>query len=305
MLEELHGDAIRALNCLRLLFDSSNTALRTMRACYPDLMYPDLKYPGAEYPVLKTQGRLWSLFGSMHSSIGKVEIWLIDANTELRKAIGKPGVISINEVLVGGANVEHMLSSYSSHHQIIVDFSMEINNSCLLNLDSYLEKFMKVVNEQPPGARFFEIPILPDKILTVDLIDELIAKTEVEGRKAITLCKASSMHEINQTGGLVPKGVDSVNSESLPTHSPDFTEVTWYGEKYLFKKTQALCVEVLWSYWEAGDATARQSTILADAGSVSDRLRDVFDKGKHPAWNTMIQSPVQGGYGLVAPDKKD
>ena len=45
-----------------------------------------------------------------------------------------------------------------------------------------------------------------------------------------------------------------------------------------------------------------QSTILDRAGSDGSKLRDVFDKGKHPAWETMIVAAERkGAYRLAEP----
>jgi hypothetical protein len=42
-----------------------------------------------------------------------------------------------------------------------------------------------------------------------------------------------------------------------------------------------------------------EATILEAAGSASDRLRDVFNKGGHPAWGTMINLAGKGAFRLT------
>jgi hypothetical protein len=47
-------------------------------------------------------------------------------------------------------------------------------------------------------------------------------------------------------------------------------------------------VKALYENWERGTPVLAEATILEAAGSDAGRLRDVFDKGKHPAWNKMV-----------------
>jgi hypothetical protein len=84
-------------------------------------------------------------------------------------------------------------------------------------------------------------------------------------------------------------------------HANDFRSVRWYGTEYIFTPTQAACVRVLWDAWERGSPVVGQDLILETAGSTGARLRDVFDKGRHPAWETMIVSPRKGAFRLNAP----
>jgi hypothetical protein len=81
-------------------------------------------------------------------------------------------------------------------------------------------------------------------------------------------------------------------------HSDDFRSVRWFGQVYEFTTTQASCVKVLWEHWERGTPTVGQETILEAAGAGGDRLRDIFDKGKHPAWGTMIVEARKGAFRL-------
>src|SRR5262249_51851747 len=83
------------------------------------------------------------------------------------------------------------------------------------------------------------------------------------------------------------------------THSDDFRSARWYGTEYVFSPTQAACVRVLWEAWERGSPVVGQETVLDGAGSVGNRLRDVFEKGKHPAWGVMIVSPRKGAFRLA------
>jgi hypothetical protein len=87
------------------------------------------------------------------------------------------------------------------------------------------------------------------------------------------------------------------------THSSDFSTVQWYGTQYDFTKTQAACVKVLWEAWENKTPGISEETILENAGSCGSRLRDVFDKGKHRAWGTMIVKAGKGRFQLQEPKK--
>lgn len=97
-----------------------------------------------------------------------------------------------------------------------------------------------------------------------------------------------------------------------PTHSSDFTSVTWFGTAYSFTKgLQAASVKVLWEAWVAGTPNLSQETIGNKAGSANERFRleHVFrpttkKKGKresHPAWGTMIRSVGKGVFALSPP----
>ena len=86
-------------------------------------------------------------------------------------------------------------------------------------------------------------------------------------------------------------------------HAADFRSVWWFGQRYTFSPTQAACVELLWTHWEQRTPTVGEPTILEHADSSSDRLRDLFDKGKHPAWGTMIVQRAKGAYELAKPER--
>jgi hypothetical protein len=85
------------------------------------------------------------------------------------------------------------------------------------------------------------------------------------------------------------------------SHSDDFRSVRWYGNEYAFTTMQAACVQILWQAWQRGAPEMSQARILEDAGSASERLRDVFDKGKHGAWGTMIVPGRKGAFRLGKP----
>ena len=83
-------------------------------------------------------------------------------------------------------------------------------------------------------------------------------------------------------------------------HSKDFRSVKWCGQSYLFTKSQALCVKVMWEASQQGTPEMEGLTILTDADAAGTRLIDVFRK--HPAWGTMIvKGGTKGAYRL-APD---
>lgn len=82
-------------------------------------------------------------------------------------------------------------------------------------------------------------------------------------------------------------------------HSTDFRSIRWFGVLYTFTTTQAACVKVLWQNWEQGTPVISEVTILDEAGSAGHRLRDVFDKGNHPALGTMITSAGKGAFQLT------
>ncbi len=81
-------------------------------------------------------------------------------------------------------------------------------------------------------------------------------------------------------------------------HAVDFRSVKWFGQGHVFTATQAACIKVLWEHWEQGTPAVGEQTILELAGAGGERLRDVFDKGKHPAWNSMIIEARKGAFRL-------
>ena len=96
---------------------------------------------------------------------------------------------------------------------------------------------------------------------------------------------------------------EAIPAESDVAHSTDFRSVRWFGERFTFTTTQAACVQVLWRNWQQGTPVISEVTVLDDAGSAGDRLRDVFDKGKHPAWGTLIKPAGKGAFCLAEPDE--
>lgn len=81
-------------------------------------------------------------------------------------------------------------------------------------------------------------------------------------------------------------------------HSTDYCSALWDAVEYTFTTMQAACVGVLWKNWEQGTPTISEATILEEAGSAAARLRDVFDKGQHPAWGTVIIPAGKGRFRL-------
>jgi hypothetical protein len=92
-------------------------------------------------------------------------------------------------------------------------------------------------------------------------------------------------------------------TEQPARHSLDFRSVFWYGAKYAFTSTQAACVKILWEHWERETPIIGEPELLDAAGSGGEKLKDVFEKGKHPAWGTMIVSARKGTFRLQEPEK--
>ncbi len=122
---------------------------------------------------------------------------------------------------------------------------------------------------------------------------------------AIRLAIASDVNAIIEAGNAAQgdDGAEPIPAESDVAHSTDFRSVRWFGERFTFTTTQAACVQVLWRNWQQGTPVISEVTVLDDAGSAGDRLRDVFDKGKHPAWGTLIKPAGKGAFCLAEPDE--
>jgi hypothetical protein len=99
----------------------------------------------------------------------------------------------------------------------------------------------------------------------------------------------------------------SVGEKRSPArHSSDFRWVNWYGTDYMFTKTQAACIGVLWAAWKNDTPELDQQTVLTapEVDAESKRLVDLF-KG-HPAWGRMIvKGATQGAYRLRPPEPKN
>jgi hypothetical protein len=116
---------------------------------------------------------------------------------------------------------------------------------------------------------------------------------------------ATSVAQARYTGKDAEPQLAAPEAPQRPTHSPDFRCVDWFGTEYTFTPTQAACVRVLWEAWEQRAPELGQDRIAADAESDAQRLRDVFTKGKHPAWGTMIvPGTTRSAFKLSAPEKK-
>ena len=97
--------------------------------------------------------------------------------------------------------------------------------------------------------------------------------------------------------------VEETPLQSDVKHSSDFRSVQWFGTKFIFTTMQAACISILWENWKDGTPVISERTVLGDAGSASDRLRDLFDKGKHPSWGTLIKPAGKGAFQLAEPDE--
>lgn len=74
------------------------------------------------------------------------------------------------------------------------------------------------------------------------------------------------------------------------THSADFRSVFWDGKHYSFSPAQAKLIEALWNAYENGTPELSTEALGIACGSEAAifRPRDAFNKGKHPAWETMV-----------------
>ena len=93
--------------------------------------------------------------------------------------------------------------------------------------------------------------------------------------------------------------------ENDARHSSDFASVYWFGSPYTFTTNQAACVKVLWDAWANKVATMSGPEILDQANISQERFDKVFrvkdasrNTKSHPAWKTMIVSPMKGRYCL-------
>lgn len=138
------------------------------------------------------------------------------------------------------------------------------------------------------------------------LLDIVVKDEDAIIAKLFTGEEAALDNEKAPLGFPLPSRTDNVPASDVQPnesfrHSEDFTSVHWCGNDYNFTKTQAACVKVLCEAWENKTPALKEETILEKAGSCGNRLRDVFDKGKHPAWGKMIVTVGKGRFQLQKP----
>lgn len=92
------------------------------------------------------------------------------------------------------------------------------------------------------------------------------------------------------------------DTESIFRPSSDFRSLNWGDRIFTFTTTQSACVNVMYRDYENKTPTLSETSILDAAGSASSRLRDVFGKGKHPAWGTLIVQSGKGIFRLAEPN---
>lgn len=70
--------------------------------------------------------------------------------------------------------------------------------------------------------------------------------------------------------------------------SEDFRCVLWNGGVLEFTPNQAAIVGILYKNFENNTPIVSGDTLLNESGSEAKSVREVFDKGEHSAWGTMI-----------------
>jgi hypothetical protein len=166
--------------------------------------------------------------------------------------------------------------------------------SWLLGPDGYERTLERVAYHPPLPQMSFDAKgrlVRADDGLDVRWLDDLA------GRSARLEAAVLAVYTYLAPGG------QSGGAHAAVTHADDFKSVKWGDATYTFTAMQAACVKVLWEHWERQTPRVGEQTILEAAGSAGSRLRDVFDKGKHSAWGTMIVSDGKGAFRLADPKK--
>ena len=137
----------------------------------------------------------------------------------------------------------------------------------------------------------------------------------VEGGVKVSITVPLPERKPAEAGEPLPDGEAATPAGPRATHTRGFESANWFGRTYHFTKKQRAAVALLWAAWEESvenddpaRAAVHQAVLLEDADSTQQRLRDVFEQGRHPAWGTMIVLAVTHGTGksgcymLRAPD---
>jgi hypothetical protein len=128
--------------------------------------------------------------------------------------------------------------------------------------------------------------------------DEIAAVNPASGQTtAVDLKRLSS---VGVGGDNLPQG-----SQSEPfAISTDGRSVKWtdHPDPFEFTPMQAKCFEFMFTNWKSGTPVLAQETILENAGASVTRLSEIFTKGKHPAWGTLIVPGKTKGTFRLKPD---
>lgn len=110
-------------------------------------------------------------------------------------------------------------------------------------------------------------------------------------------------HEPPETAEPAPADIPASRTNELEcSHSPDFTSVTWFGVRHVFKPgQQTAVVKALWQAWESDNPTIGLHALaeMVDSDATTFRLDHVF-RG-HIALRTMISTVHRGVYALTEP----
>lgn len=123
----------------------------------------------------------------------------------------------------------------------------------------------------------------------------------------------SSRIEVPDAFGLLIRSLDGLIVQLQPDNTtteivcgPGYRSVRWGSKTFEFTPTEAACIEVMYKALMARTPAIHFREIMDLAGTSADkesgRLRDVFRKGKHPAWGAMIvKADGQGLYRIALP----
>lgn len=160
------------------------------------------------------------------------------------------------------------------------------------------------------------LPYLPDCQESLERLEQTLT-FEVGDNSLMNLM--TELTEVNRARTKILGHVQNLQREiikrityfSRAKHSADFRTVNWFGTQYVFTKTQAKCVEILWDAWLHGGQALNGTTILAKADTAGERFDAVFRKKQrgrssiHPAMGTMIARIDKDLYRLAAPSLED
>ena len=162
------------------------------------------------------------------------------------------------------------------------------------------------------ASRHFEIPQFLDDWDHLARIVEIPTETIEAGKLTAREIHACALAWADRQKIRAQLHAETTNGAPLRRrsnviHSVDFAEVNWYGKRYLFTRTQARAVAILWRAWETGGATVSGKHIVTtlDLGT-SRTLASVFrgGNGRHDAWGTLIIAVkgIKGAYCLNDPN---
>jgi hypothetical protein len=183
--------------------------------------------------------------------------------------------------------------------ELPVGGTVEVELDDRIQLDEWQATYAHQVRPLVPREQQVEVDALAQRIVCAEHAEELGAFVDALIRRMGELKFAMAC--AHSTAPAPPAPANRLRSREELTVGPGARSVCWCGKTYPFTGRQAACFQILWKAWQNGTPDVAELDILTSRGEDGEdedpagqrpRLSDVFNKGDHPAWKTLI---VAGG----------